>query len=67
MKWRLDTADWAGYAAEVERRVGECELPAQATLSAKVNFVTYAMTQAARVHVGWYRVKKVGRSWITPS
>ena len=66
LKWRLDTADWAGYAAEVDRRVGECVLPPQATLSAKVNFVTYAMTQAARVHVGRYRVKRVGRSWMTP-
>ena len=66
LKWRLDTADWAGYATEMEQRVGECELPARATLSARVNFVTYAMTQAARVHVGRYRVKRMGRSWITP-
>ena len=66
LKWRMDTADWDGYTAEVERRVGECDLPTRATLSAKVNFITFSMTQAARAHVGMYRTKKSGRSWITP-
>ena len=66
LKWRMDTADWDGYTAEVERRVGECDLPTLATLSAKVNFITFSMTQAARAHVGMDRTKKSGRSWITP-